>query len=64
LYGEAAALLSHTLVCAPYLKVNRRGIFFPDYHQANLIEREKVTVSAGVPTIWMGVIGELAGRCV
>lgn len=32
-------------------------------HQANLIEREKVTVTAGVPTIWMGVIGELAGRC-
>jgi len=29
---------------------------------AALIEEEKVTVAAGVPTIWMGVLGELAGR--
>jgi fatty-acyl-CoA synthase len=29
---------------------------------ATLIEREKVTVAAGVPTIWMGVLPELAGR--
>ena len=29
---------------------------------ASLIESEKVTVAAGVPTIWMGVLPELAGR--
>jgi fatty-acyl-CoA synthase len=29
---------------------------------AELIESEKVTVAAGVPTIWMGVLGELDGR--
>ena len=29
---------------------------------ATLIEAEKVTVAAGVPTIWMGVLPELAGR--
>ena len=29
---------------------------------ATLIESEKVTVAAGVPTIWMGVLGELDGR--
>jgi fatty-acyl-CoA synthase len=29
---------------------------------ARLIEDEKVTVAAGVPTIWMGVLPELAGR--
>ena len=29
---------------------------------ATLIEEEKVTVAAGVPTIWMGVLGELDGR--
>ncbi len=29
---------------------------------ASLIEEEKVTVAAGVPTIWMGVLPELAGR--
>ena len=29
---------------------------------ADLIERERVTVAAGVPTIWMGVLPELAGR--
>ena len=29
---------------------------------ANLIEDEKVTVAAGVPTIWMGVLPELKGR--
>src|SRR5438270_451180 len=29
---------------------------------ANLIERERVTVAAGVPTIWMGVLPELKGR--
>ncbi|MGZ4683706.1 MAG: long-chain fatty acid--CoA ligase [Acidimicrobiales bacterium] len=29
---------------------------------ANLIEHEKVTVAAGVPTIWMGVLPELKGR--
>ena len=29
---------------------------------ATLIEEEKVTVAAGVPTIWMGVLGELEGR--
>lgn len=29
---------------------------------AELIESEKVTVAAGVPTIWMGVLPELAGR--
>ena len=29
---------------------------------ATLIEREKVTVAAGVPTIWMGVLPELEGR--
>ena len=29
---------------------------------AALIEEEKVTVAAGVPTIWMGVLPELAGR--
>jgi fatty-acyl-CoA synthase len=29
---------------------------------AELIERERVTVAAGVPTIWMGVLPELAGR--
>ena len=29
---------------------------------ATLIERERVTVAAGVPTIWMGVLPELQGR--
>ncbi|HKY16908.1 MAG TPA: long-chain fatty acid--CoA ligase [Microthrixaceae bacterium] len=29
---------------------------------AELIETEKVTVAAGVPTIWMGVLPELKGR--
>jgi fatty-acyl-CoA synthase len=29
---------------------------------ANLIESERVTVAAGVPTIWMGVLPELKGR--
>jgi fatty-acyl-CoA synthase len=29
---------------------------------ANLIENERVTVAAGVPTIWMGVLPELEGR--
>jgi fatty-acyl-CoA synthase len=29
---------------------------------ARLIEEEQVTVAAGVPTIWMGVLPELAGR--
>src|SRR5439155_24435117 len=29
---------------------------------ATLIEEEKVTVAAGVPTIWMGVLPELEGR--
>jgi fatty-acyl-CoA synthase len=29
---------------------------------ADLIESEKVTIAAGVPTIWMGVLPELEGR--
>eukprot|EP00730_Choanoeca_flexa_P018725 TRINITY_DN9123_c0_g1_i1.p1 TRINITY_DN9123_c0_g1~~TRINITY_DN9123_c0_g1_i1.p1 ORF type:complete len:563 (+),score=121.41 TRINITY_DN9123_c0_g1_i1:60-1748(+) len=29
---------------------------------ANLMEQQKVTVAAGVPTIWMGVLPELKGR--
>ena len=29
---------------------------------ADLIESERVTVAAGVPTIWMGVLPELDGR--
>ncbi len=29
---------------------------------AGMIERERVTVAAGVPTIWMGVLPELKGR--
>jgi fatty-acyl-CoA synthase len=29
---------------------------------ATLIEQEHVTIAAGVPTIWMGVLPELAGR--
>src|SRR3546814_6963337 len=29
---------------------------------ARLIEEERVTVAAGVPTIWMGVLPELKGR--
>jgi fatty-acyl-CoA synthase len=29
---------------------------------AELMEREKVTLAAGVPTIWMGVLPELEGR--
>ena len=29
---------------------------------ATLIEQEKVTIAAGVPTIWMGVLPELEGR--
>ena len=29
---------------------------------AELIESEKVTLAAGVPTIWMGVLPELEGR--
>ena len=29
---------------------------------ADLIESERVTLAAGVPTIWMGVLPELAGR--
>ncbi len=29
---------------------------------AELIEAERVTVAAGVPTIWMGMLGELEGR--
>src|SRR4029078_7202681 len=29
---------------------------------ASLIESERVTIAAGVPTIWMGVLPELKGR--
>ncbi len=29
---------------------------------ATLIEEERVTLAAGVPTIWMGLLGELEGR--
>jgi fatty-acyl-CoA synthase len=29
---------------------------------ANLLERERVTFAAGVPTVWMGVLPELEGR--
>ena len=29
---------------------------------AELMESEKVTLAAGVPTIWMGVLPELEGR--
>jgi fatty-acyl-CoA synthase len=29
---------------------------------AEMIEKERVTLAAGVPTIWMGVLPELAGR--
>ena len=29
---------------------------------AELMEAEKVTLAAGVPTIWMGVLPELEGR--
>jgi fatty-acyl-CoA synthase len=29
---------------------------------AKLIEEERITIAAGVPTIWMGVLPELAGR--
>ena len=29
---------------------------------ASLIESERVTLAAGVPTIWMGVLPELEGR--
>ncbi len=29
---------------------------------AELIERERVTLAAGVPTVWLGVLDELAGR--
>lgn len=29
---------------------------------AEMLETERVTVTAGVPTIWMGLLGELAGR--
>ena len=29
---------------------------------AELMEAEKVTLAAGVPTIWMGVLPELDGR--
>ena len=29
---------------------------------AALIEEERVTIAAGVPTIWMGVLPELKGR--
>ena len=29
---------------------------------ARLIEEERVTLAAGVPTIWMGVVEELEGR--
>jgi fatty-acyl-CoA synthase len=28
----------------------------------NLIEKERVTIAAGVPTIWMGVLNEIDGR--
>ena len=29
---------------------------------AEMIENEKVTIAAGVPTIWMGLLPELKGR--
>ena len=29
---------------------------------AELIERERVTLAAGVPTVWLGVLDELEGR--
>eukprot|EP01147_Barroeca_monosierra_P006193 gene6193-7417_t len=38
------------------------GLGLSSEHLANVIECEKVTIAAGVPTIWMGVLPHLKGR--
>ena len=53
--------LSHAAVAAGAKLVNPGPNLAPK-PLAELIETERVTVAAGVPTIWMGVLGELEGR--
>jgi len=35
------------------------GVFSDGKNVARMLEQEKVTITAGVPTIWMGLLGEL-----
>ncbi len=53
--------LSHAAVAAGAKLVNPGPNLAPK-PLAELIEAERVTLAAGVPTIWMGVLGELEGR--
>ncbi len=53
--------LAHAAVAAGAKLVNPGPNLAPK-PLAELIETERVTVAAGVPTIWMGVLGELEGR--
>ncbi|MGY9073202.1 MAG: long-chain fatty acid--CoA ligase [Acidimicrobiales bacterium] len=53
--------LSHAAVAAGAKLVNPGPNLQPK-PLAELIESERVTIAAGVPTIWMGVLPELAGR--
>ena len=53
--------LAHAGVAAGSTLVMPGPNMVPD-KLAGLIESERVTLAAGVPTIWMGVLPELAGR--
>lgn len=53
--------LAHASVAAGS-KLIMPGAFLSGKNLANLIESEKVTVAAGVPTIWMALLPELKGR--
>ncbi len=53
--------LAHAGVAAGSTLVMPGPNMVPD-KLAGLIEAERVTLAAGVPTIWMGVLPELAGR--
>ncbi|WP_419931356.1 long-chain fatty acid--CoA ligase [Candidatus Poriferisodalis sp.] len=53
--------LAHAAVAAGAKLINPGPNLAPK-PLAELIETERVTVAAGVPTIWMGVLGELEGR--
>jgi fatty-acyl-CoA synthase len=53
--------LAHAAVAAGATLVMPGADLTPD-NIVNLMESERVTVAAGVPTIWMGVVPQLEGR--
>ena len=53
--------LQHAAVAAGATLINPGPKLQPE-PLAELIETERVTIAAGVPTIWMGVLNELDGR--